>query len=168
MSRGIGYIRFRDNKRAVQIQGYVQIDSLGQGAWLLGNLCFGDPARNVSSAALPLIRTLETDFIFGQVASNATWFTGVAILSLNHSAVNAAMSLLDKNGSVVSARTLVIPARTRISKLLTQPDLSPELVGRDITSGYIHIAADKGVAAFALFGPNDLTALAAVPPLSTR
>jgi hypothetical protein len=153
---------------AVQVQGYVQIDGSGLGNGLLGSVTFGDPARNVYGAALPLVQTLQTDFIFGQIASNATWFTGLAILNPNYSAVNATVSLLDKTGSVVSTRMLTIPPRSRISKLLTEQELFPEIAGRDITSGYIHVVADHGVAAFALFGPNDLSALAAVPPQSIK
>jgi hypothetical protein len=153
---------------AVQVQGYVQIDGLGRGNGLLGSVTFGDPARSVFGAALPLVHTLQTDFIFGQMASNATWFTGVAILNPNYSAVKATVSLLDKTGSVVITRRLAIPPRSRISKLLTEQEFFPENPGRDITSGYIHVQADQRVAAFALFGPTDLSALAALPPQSIK
>jgi hypothetical protein len=139
---------------------------LGNG--LLGSVTFGDPARNVFGAALPLVQALQTDFIFGQIASNATWFTGVAILNPNYSTVKATVSLLDKTGSVVSTRTLTIPSRSRISKLLTEQEFFPEIIGSDIASGYIRVVADQGVAAFALFDPNDLSALAVVPSQSIK
>ncbi len=40
----------------------------------------------------------------------------------------------------------------------------PDLIGQDISSGYVRLTADKGVASFALFGPNNLSVLSAVPP----
>ena len=151
------------------VQGYVEITNVGpfRGP-LAGNVTFGDPARSVFGAALPLVHTPLSDFVFSQVASNATWFTGVAVLNPDYSAANATVYLLDKTGSVMRAKTLVIPARSRISKLLTQPELFPDIVGVNISSGYIRVTSDKGLAAFALFGPNDLSALTAVPPQSIK
>jgi hypothetical protein len=149
------------------LQGYVEIRS-GVGSSLVGNVSFGDPARSVFGAALPLVHTFQTDFMFGQVASDTRWFTGIAILNPNDSTANATVHLLDKTGSVVASRPLMIPARSRISKVLTQQEYFPEIVGVNISSGYIRITADKEVAAFALFGPNDLSALAALPPQSIR
>lgn len=150
-----------------QIQGYVEISS-GQGNRLAGSVTFGDLTRSVFGSALPLIHALQNDFIFAQVACNATWFTGIAIVNPNDSAASATVDLLDKSGSVMRTKKLVVPARSRISKLLTQQEFFPEIVGVDVSSGYIHVVVDRGVAAFAVFGPNDLSALAAVLPQSIR
>jgi len=50
----------------------------------------------------------------------------------------------------------------RKSQLLTQ--YFPQLVGQNISSGYIKVTSDRNVASFALFGTANLSVLAAVPP----
>ena len=144
----------------VLTQGYVKITS--DGPRLAGGVVFGDPGRSIFSSALPLVSTLQTAVIFGQVASNTTFFTGVAIINPNGMAVSALIEVFDRNGSLVVSKNEMIPAGQRRSLLLTQYFSS--LVGEDISSGYIRVTIDKGVASFALFGTNDLSVLSAVPP----
>jgi hypothetical protein len=40
----------------------------------------------------------------------------------------------------------------------------PNLIGQDISSGYIKFMVDGGVASFAVLGTNNLSVLSAIPP----
>ncbi|PYV13345.1 MAG: hypothetical protein DMG07_14810 [Acidobacteria bacterium] len=141
-------------------QGYVQITSSGPN--LTGSVVFGDPARKTFSSSLPLVSTLRDRVVFSQLASDSTYFTGVAILNPNASAANATLDVYDASGNRIFTTVLAIPAGQRVSKLLTQ--FFPELVGQSYQKGYIRLTVDQGVASFALFGTNSLSVLSAVPP----
>ena len=143
-------------------QGYVEITS--DGPTLSGSVVFGDPGRSAFSTALPLISILRDAFVFGQVASNETFFMGVALLNPNDMDANATIEIFDRDGNGIRSKVVIILAKGRISKLLTQEEYFPDLVGEDLSSGYIVITVDKNVAGFALFGTHDLSVLSAVPP----
>ncbi len=144
----------------VLTQGYVKVTS--DGPSLAGSVVFGDQGLGQFSASLPLVSQLLDSMIFGQVASDAVYFTGAAILNPNEVAVTATIDVFDKEGNLVVTVTRVIAAGRRTSLLLTQ--YFPELEDRTISSGYIRITVDQGVASFALFGTNNLSVLSAVPP----
>ena len=143
------------------IQGYVRITS--SGPRLAGSVVFGDPGRNRFSSALPLVSTLRNEVVFGQVASDQTYFTGVAILNPNDGAANVKIEVFDASGSPVASRSIEIPAGQRISGLLTEY-FPNNLFLEDQRGGYIRITADRGVTGFSLFGTKDLSVLSAVPP----
>ncbi len=142
------------------IQGYLEITS--NGPRLAGSVVFGDQGLNGFSSSLPLVSRLMRSFIFNQLASNATYFTGLALVNPNDSAVNAAIEVYDATGSLIFNKVENIPARQRKSRLLTE--YIPGLVGQNRGSGYFRVRADKGVAGFALFGTNTLSVLSAIPP----
>ena len=144
----------------VLTQGYVKVTS--DGPSLAGSVVFGDQGLGQFSAALPLVSQLLDSMIFGQVASDAVYFTGAAILNPNAAAVTATIDVFDKEGNLVVTVTRAIRAGRRTSLLLTQH--FPELEDRAISSGYIRITVDQGVASFALFGTNSLSVLSAMPP----
>jgi len=141
-------------------QGYLEIAS--SGPRLTGSVVFGDPQRAAFSASLPLVSALRNDVVFGQLASDATYFTGLAILNPATGAVRAAVDVHDASGSLVANTVETIGAGRRVSKLLTQ--FFPALVGENYSAGYIRVTVDRPVASFALFGTHDLSVLAAVPP----
>ena len=143
-------------------QGYVKLTS--SGVRLAGSVVYGDAGRSRFSTALPLVSTLLTAPVFGQVASNETFFTGVAILNPNSVGINVTIEIYDAAGVQVASRTEPIAAGRRISRLLTQ--YFPALVGRNLGSGYIKLRADAPVAAFALFGATDSSSLSAIPSQS--
>lgn len=103
-----------------------------------------------------------TSVVFGHVASNSTYFTGIAILNANETDATATIEVYDRNGRLVRTKTELIGARRRVSKLLTQ--YFEDLAGQEMASGYIKVTADKGVAGFALFGTQNLSVLSAIPP----
>jgi hypothetical protein len=65
------------------------------------------------------------------------------------------------DGTEAMSKTETIPAKRRVSGLLTQ--FFPALGGQGRESGYIRLSVDKPVAAFALFGTRNGTALSAIP-----
>jgi hypothetical protein len=140
-------------------QGYVVIQS--DGIKLTGSVVFGDPARNQFSSALPLESNLKADVVFSQLASDDTYFTGVAILNPGDTSANVNISAYDENGNLIATKVESIGAGRRKSALLTE--YFPQMAGDKRSSGYIRLRSDRGIAGFALFGTQRLTALSAVP-----
>jgi hypothetical protein len=149
---------------SVMLQGYVEITS--NGPRIAGNVVFTDPSQDTFATALPLVSQLERSMVFSQVASDQTNFTGLAILNPNQAAAVATIELYMADGKLKARTDKTIPARQRIAPVL--PQLFPELQGQNISSGYIRLIVDKGVAAFSVFGTNDLKTLSAVPPQVIR
>jgi sugar lactone lactonase YvrE len=158
-----GKIRVTDQKFFLDpggslTQGYVEIKS--DGAKLAGNVVFGDPARSAYSSALPLISGFANSFVFSQVASDKDYFTGIALLNPNDTDATTTINIFQKSGSLLAYTQETIPAKRRVSRLLTE--YFPNLIGQDIRSGYIRITSNVGLAGFALFGTRAV--LSAVPP----
>jgi hypothetical protein len=76
--------------------------------------------------------------------------------------LRASIKVYDKSGNEIASKIEDLPAFGRVSKLLT--DYFPELAGRQISGGYVIVEAIKNLAAFAVFGAKNLSALSAVPP----
>ncbi len=142
------------------VQGYLEIVS--DGPRLAGSVVFGDQDRKQFASSLPLVSSLQDTVVFGQLASNATYFTGLAILNPNKTAAKVALEVFDENGGLLASGVLDIPAGHRVSQLLTQ--FFPGLVGQNRSLGYFRLTSDQKVASFALFGTNDLSVLSAIPP----
>ena len=141
------------------VQGYVKVES--DGIRLAGSVVFGDPARSRFASALPLVRQMKTDMVFSQLVSNATYFTGLAILNPNPSDVTVQIEAFDQWGNAIGSKEQVIGPGHRISKLLTEH--FPHLEGQNCDMGYMRVRSSAGVAGFALFGTQSLSALSAVP-----
>ncbi len=144
--------------------GYVEVRS--DGVRLAGSVVFGDPGQQQFSTALPLVGGLLTDMVFNQVASDPTYFTGIAIVNPNPGPVTARIEVYDANGTLVTSADQPIPANGRVSKLL--PEYCPDLQGKTRDGGYIRVHTDAGVASFALFGTTALSSLSAVPAQQVR
>ena len=142
------------------MQGFVKITS--SGPKLAGAVVFGDPEREAFSSALPLVSVLLNSFVFGQVASGDRYYTGIAIVNPNDTVADATIEVFDSHGTRIQSKTEAIRAKGRKSRLLTE--YFPALINQNITSGYIKVTVDKGVASFAVFGTNNLSSLSAVPP----
>lgn len=140
-------------------QGYVEITSAG--IPLAGSAVFDDPSHTAYSAALPLVSSPQERLVFGQVASNATFFTGLSLINPNDSEARSIIQVFDRNGNQVAAKIEDIPARGRKSQLLTE--YFPALAGVDLSSGYIMVNSNFKLGGFALFGTNRLSVLSAIP-----
>jgi hypothetical protein len=141
-------------------QGYVEVTS--GGVRLAGSVVFGDPDRATFASALPLVSSLKNTMIFSQVASNETYFTGLAILNPNDSYAVARIDLYHADGTLEASTTQILPAKRRICQLMTE--YFPALAGQAWSSGYVKVTADRGLASFSLFGTQNLSVLSAVPP----
>ncbi len=139
-------------------QGYLEIVS--DGPRITGSVTFGDPGKNTYSSALPLVTTLEKSIMFAHLASNDTYYTGIAILNPNQAPATVTIDVYSSSGSRDFTTVETIPAMQRTSKLLTQ--YFPDLAGTNRTSGYIRVTSDQGIASFAVFGTQ--SALSALPP----
>jgi Cohesin domain/Purple acid Phosphatase, N-terminal domain len=140
-------------------QGWVEISS--DGARLAGSVTFGSAGSQNFASALPLVDEVNRDVIFSHAASNATWFTGIALLNPGSFSTQATIDLYGANGNREATVTTDVPARGRKSRLLTE--LFPMLTGTDRTSGYIRVSSTWPLASFALFGTNSLSVLSAIP-----
>jgi hypothetical protein len=140
-------------------QGCVEISS--RSVRLAGSVSFADPENSRFAAALPLVSTPQGSMVFSHVASNDTYFTGLALLNTGAREAAASIELYREDGTLAAVTTELIPARHRISRLLTQ--YFPALLGESWSSGYIRVTSDPGLIGFALFGTHDLSALSAVP-----
>jgi hypothetical protein len=109
-----------------------------------------------------MVSTLLNSVLFGHIASNDIYFTGFALLNPNNEETIASVALYSAAGLLQNSKEVRIPARQRKSGVLTE--FFPELIGQDRTSGYVKVMADKGMASYAVFGTNKLSALSAIPP----
>jgi len=140
-------------------QGYVEITSAG--IPLAGSVVFDNPSHTAYSTALPLVSSPQERLVFGQVASNGTFFTGLSLINPNDSEARTIIQVFDRNGNQVAAKIEDIPARGRKSQLLTE--YFPALAGVDLSSGYITVDSNYNLGGFALFGTNNLSVLSAIP-----
>jgi hypothetical protein len=139
-------------------QGYLTITA--DSVRLAGSVVFGDVDRAAFSSALPLVATLQTSLLYCQLASDSTYWTGLAMVNPNQIDVSATMSLYGADGKLEARTPVTISAGGRKSMLLTE--YFTELVGQNRSSGYIRVSASGGVVSFALFGTHNLSALSAI------
>jgi hypothetical protein len=98
--------------------------------------------------------------VYSQIASDDTYYTGVAVLNPTDTDLTATIEVFDQAGALIASKEEFIAAKQRKSLLLTQ--YFPELVGLEIRSGHIRISADIGFASFGIFGTAEV--LSAIPP----
>jgi hypothetical protein len=140
-------------------QGYVEIKA-GQSG-IMGSIVLRDLEGSRPATSLPLLSELRTSYIIPHVASDETYFTGIAILNPGDSYATVTTQVLDSSGGVVATLSEHLPSQNRKSRVLTE--MFPGLIGRKLLSGYIRITSDQPLAVFALFGTNDLATLLALP-----
>jgi glucose/arabinose dehydrogenase len=140
-------------------QGYVEIRS--SGPRLAGSVSYHDENRLEFSTALPLVSSLQRKLTLSQVASNDTYYTGLVIVNPLDEAVAVVIEVYDSTGILQGSLKDSIPARARLSGVLTELFLS--FVGMDISGGYASISADREVAAFGVFGTHTMSILSAIP-----
>lgn len=142
-------------------QGYVEVVS--SGVKLTGSVLFGDRQRRTFACALPLVSKLQSSLLLGHVASDDLYYTGIALLNpdTTRDAI-ARLDLIGADGRLVASTTEIVPARHRQSRLLAE--YFPSVSGENRTSGYVRVRVDTPIAAFSLFGTNDLSVLSAIPP----
>jgi hypothetical protein len=164
----LGKIRIADpgfftEDNATAARGYVKVTS--DDVSLAGSVVFGDIDRHQFATALPLVSRVERSVVFNQIASNETYYTGIAILNPNDVDAKVVLYMYGADGAQEGVPfTETIPAGRRISRLLTE--YFPALVGQDRSSGYVRLIAEPGVASFAVFGTKTSSVLSAIPAQS--
>ena len=148
------------NPGTAMVQGYVEITGIG--IRVTGSVVFGSPVPGKLLASLPLGPANQTRLLFSQIASDQDFYTGVAVLNPGGEPVSVSIQVYDSSGAVLARKVEDLPARGRVSKVLT--GYFPELSGRKISEGYIIVEAIQNLSAFAVFGTKNMAALAAVPP----
>jgi hypothetical protein len=144
----------------VLTEGYVEIVS--DGIRLAGSLIFGDPSNQKYSTALPLIADLKQEMLFGQVASNDSFFTGYAVLNPSEtSSANVTFELRDEKGNVLDWQTRSVSPQKRETWLLQE--LFTRTVYMKSVSGYVRITSDRPIAAFSTYGTTSMSAICVVP-----
>jgi hypothetical protein len=143
----------------VVTSGYLKIES--DGIRLAGSTVFGDASGGSFSSALPLIYRLKNSALYSHVASNDTYFTGVAVLNPGAEDANVVIDIIGADGGFIDRRIFWLPAKQKKARLLTE--YFPSLIGKDQSSGYIRLESDKPIASFSLFGTNSLSVLSAIP-----
>jgi hypothetical protein len=101
------------------VQGYVEIRS--NGIRVTGSVVFGDPSRHRFSSALPLAASLRNQQTFAHLASNDTYFTGLAILNPNGEDVVATIDVYSSDGTLERTTTQTL----RAAHLITQDGGTP-------------------------------------------
>jgi hypothetical protein len=142
-------------------QGYVVVQS--DGIRLVGSVTFGDLQGERISSSLPLISTLQREFVFSQQASDDEYYTGVALLNPGNQVAQVTIEVYDEEGQLIVARNISIGPGSREIGVLAH-DYFPTLQGQNQRGGYIRIRSDRPLAGFALFGTQRDTALSAVYP----
>ena len=140
------------------LQGYVEITAAP--VRVGGSVVFGDPARTSFSSALPLMSQGLTSAVFSQVASDPTYYTGLAVVNPSLVPAVALLQIFDDEGHLVKSGPVTIGAKSRSSGLLTQyfTDLP------SMSAGYFTLKSESSLMSFAMFGTNSLSTLSAVPP----
>jgi len=139
-------------------EGYVVITS--NGVKLAGSVSFGDAGGNSFASALPLVADLQQQVILSHVASDSTWYTGIAMVNPNAGQVQSTIEVFDAGGMLIGHQDLVLEARQSKSQLLTQ--YIPALATSQLGSGYVKLTADRPIASYAVYGSRN--GLSAVPP----
>jgi hypothetical protein len=135
------------------------------GAGVIGDVTFGDPAGERFAASLPLDGAPLADLLFAQVAEGRaggtrSYFTGAAFYNPNTTTVTLTISVFSKRGIPVGSATLTLDPGARVARTLAQ--LVPGLTQ---LGGYVRVTSRGGaVASFAVYGDSALEFLAAVPP----
>ena len=140
-------------------QGSVEIT--GVGVRVAGSVIFGSAVPGRFLTSLPLTPARQARMLFGQIASDDLYYTGLAIHNPESLPTQVRILVFDHDGTPIAAKFEELPAGGRVSRLLT--DFFPELADRKISDGYITVHAVTPVSAFAVFGTRNMTALAAVP-----
>jgi hypothetical protein len=104
--------------------------------------------------------------VLSHVASNASFYTGLAILNPGSTDQNVQLQLFTADGRLDQSTSILLPAGHRVSEVLTQ--YFPAIAGQDRTSGYVKVTADQGVACFGVFGTSDVSIMAAIPAQAVR
>jgi hypothetical protein len=142
-----------------QLAGYVTLTSTG--ARMAGSVTFGDERREACAATLPLLGSLQRNLFFSHIASDESYYTGLAVLNPGSDQALATLEVFAPDARRLGMVRLVVSGGRKLSRLLTE--LLPELAGQSLRAGSMKLTSDREIAAYAVFGTRNGTALSALP-----
>jgi len=141
--------------------GYLELRPRETGQEWQAAVTFEDPDGSRFLTALPSVSAPSSEYVLSHLASDASFFTGIAVVNRNNQPTEVTIDVYRPDGQPLGSATLAVPANGRISKVLTE--WLPELQGKAIYGGYARVRSTQPVACFGVFGPYDLSSYAAVP-----
>ncbi|HYK87332.1 MAG TPA: hypothetical protein VE398_01085, partial [Acidobacteriota bacterium] len=124
---------------------------------IVGSLRF---TSSGGSTALPVWLAPSSDLVYAHVAQNGDYFTGVAMINTNQTALTADLQVLAGDGSSVGSVKIQLQPGQKLAKLLFE--LIPSSAGQ--LGGYVRIRSTLPMVSFSLFGTTDGKLLSAIPP----
>jgi len=147
----------------VNSDGWLKLES--QDDPIIGCLTFGNPLDNHYESTLPLQSVGSDEVYFAQVANGdvggVNYFTGVAIINANDTAVDVTISVHADDGSLNGRVIRTLQPGEKYVRLLKTIEGIGDLP--DQSSGYLHITGTGPIFAFELFGDDEGNFLSAVP-----
>jgi hypothetical protein len=125
-----------------------------------GTVRFGDSAASRFQTTLPLVASASTSAVYAQVAQDATYFTGLAVINRNPQPASVTISIFNSSGIEVGSGQRTLGPFARFSELLSE--IAPGMPATG--SGYFKVTSDRPVFSFALLGTHPLSMLVAIPP----
>lgn len=113
-----------------------------------------------ASATIPLVLATSKDFIYSHIAQSADWFTGVAVLNSNSTAVSMTLDVYQKDGTKTGTYSAQLQPNQRFSQLIYE--LVPASAGQ--SGGYIRISSSANLSSVSFFGSGDGRSLSLIPP----
>jgi subtilisin family serine protease len=142
-------------------EGWVKVSGTSA---LNGFIAYGSTADG-GAAVVPAQGTPQSTLIFSHVANGPGWGTGLALLNAGSTDANVQVYVMRKTGVLVggadnvSTASFVLPARTKVAKLINE--LVPAALDND---GFIFVRTTNNVPVYGmeLFFTSDLKAIANV------
>ncbi len=143
--------------------GSLVVECFGNG--VIGDIIFAEGETMEYAMSLPLQSELFQEAVFNHISSLPTVFTGFAFFNPGEEEAEVTIEAFGVNGSQVAEKILVLGPGERIARILTDPDIWPNL--EDQSGGYIRIQSTQPIAGQQLFGDRALHYMAAVPPTTS-
>ena len=153
-----------DLPSGVMTVGSLEVEADGGG--IIGDVIFADGDNLKYAMALPLQTRLFKEAVFNHVANlPGILFTGIALFNPGDETADIEITIFGLDGNPVAEGDFQLAAGERISRVLTDPDMWPDLPSQ--SGGYIKIQSSQPIVGQQLFGDATLRYMAAIPP-STR
>ncbi len=142
---------------ADSLEGWIQVESTASA--VNGYVTYGVPgAGSIAAVAAPARPTRRA--VFSHIATTLGFFTGVAALNASALAADLRIVALRPDGSLLGSFDTVLGPGQRISSLIE--NLIPEAANQ--AGGVIWVSASRPLYLTSLFGNNQGTVLANIPP----
>ena len=126
---------------------------------ICGMVLYGkdDPIRG-GVAGLPASVEPARDHVLVHFASDATWWTGIAVANPNAAQAEVTVTIYDSYGQLLSApANWVVPCYGKVAQTVSG------ILSGQIGSGWIKVQSDVDVVAFGVYGNSGTGALGALP-----